>query len=74
MCLIINATIILISLFIPKIYAIYYVSDSRIKYLSSESGSGTNSEVSDVSESSTFKYTMKKVQKSQKKAENAGKK
>lgn len=59
-CLILNATITLLLLFTPKIYAVYFVEDSKIKYGSSD----VNTPVTDVSsDSSTFHYTLKKMAK-----------
>ena len=59
-CLILNATITLLLLFCPKIYAVYFVNESKIKYDSSD----TNRTVSDsAADSSTFKYTMKQMAK-----------
>ena len=59
-CLILNATITLLLLFCPKIYAVYFVSESKIKYQSSNK----NIAITDASaDSSTFKYTLKQMAK-----------
>ena len=53
-CLILNATITLL-----KIYAVYFVNESKIKYESDGNVSMTDSSA----DSSTFKYTMKQMAK-----------
>ena len=58
-CLILNATITLLLLFCPKIYAVYFVNQSKIKYESDGNVSMTDSSA----DSSTFKYTMKQMSK-----------
>ena len=58
-CLILNATITLLLLFIPKIYAVYFVNESKIQY-----ESGGKPVITDASaDSSTFEYTMKQMAK-----------
>ena len=58
-CLILNATITLLLLFMPKIYVVYFVNESKIKY-----ESDGNTSITDASaDSSTFKYTMKQMAK-----------
>ena len=59
-CLILNATITLLLLFIPKMYAVYFVNDSKIKY---QSSSGNDTIANASADSSTFKYTMKQMAK-----------
>ena len=59
-CLILNATITLLLLFVPKIYAVYFVNDSKIKYQTSSENDGITGAFAD---SSTFKYTMKQMAK-----------
>ena len=59
-CLTLNATITLLLLFVPKVYAVYFVNDSKIKYQTSS----TNGAITDSSaDSSTFKYTLKQMAK-----------
>ena len=63
-CLILNAYITLLLLFVPKIYAVYYVHDSKIKFGSADGVSSVATSVSNVSaDSSTFEYTLKKMRK-----------
>ena len=59
-CLILNATITLLLLFFPKIYAVYFVNESKIKYDSSDANA---SAVDSSADSSTFSYTMKQMAK-----------
>ena len=59
-CLILNATITLLLLFIPKIYAVYFVNESKIKYDSSDANASAFDSSAD---SSTFSYTMKQMAK-----------
>ena len=58
-CLILNAPITLLLLFIPKIYAVYFVNESKIKYESDGKAVMTDASA----DSSTFEYTMKQMAK-----------
>ena len=70
-CLILNGTITLLLLFTPKIYAVYFVNESKILYTSTDGGGGsTISSTISTDQSSTFQYTLKKMAK-QKKLESS---
>ena len=58
-CLIHNATITLLLLFAPKIYAVYFVNESKIKYESDRNTSIAEA----AADSSIFQYTMKQMAK-----------
>ena len=68
-CLILNATITLLLLFTPKVYAVYFVNENKIKY-GSVDGETTTSNISG-DQSSTFKYTLKMMAKQGVTLENA---
>ncbi len=58
-CLLVNGTLTLVLLFLPKVYAVYFVTDPVGSSSSSSTRSG-NSSIS-VSQSSTFGYSVNKI-------------